>query len=317
MGQSSRSSIDARVARRVEIAEGVISLELVALGGGSLPAWECGAHIDLHLKGRVRQYSLCGDSFSRDCYQIAVLLQPQGRGGSSAVHATLHEGDEIKIGSPRNHFKLVDAPGYCFIAGGIGITPIRSMIQCVAGQNKEWVLYYGGRNINSMAFSEELSSYVGQVHVLPEDEHGLLPLESILDELPQGHVIYCCGPENLLAAVESATKKRPGVELHVERFSSPVPKHLPDDLPFDVICVDSGKTVPVGSQETILNALLAAGVDASFDCCEGTCGTCEIEVIDGDVDHRDAILTGDQRAASRVIFPCVSRSRSTRLILDI
>lgn len=315
--RSRRAALDVRVDRRVELAEGVVSLELVPVDGAPLPKWDCGAHIDLYLNGGLRQYSLCGDPADTERYQIAVLLQPDGRGGSSTVHRDLHHGASLRIGRPRNHFKLVDAPGYCFIAGGIGITPIRAMICEAERRNKTWTLHYGGRHRTSMAFADDLSVHGDRVHVLPEDEAGLLPLRTIIEALPDGHVVYCCGPEPLLEAIERVTQGHAGVELHIERFAPPLPKHLPGDFAFDVVCAESAVTVHVEAQQTVLDALLAAGIDASFDCCEGTCGTCELEVVDGEVDHRDAILTGEERAASQLIFPCVSRSKTACLTLDV
>jgi len=168
-----------------------------------------------------------------------------------------------------------------------------------------------------MAFANELCGYGDRVHLLPEDEAGLLPLADIVAAATSDTKIYCCGPEPLLVAIEGVVGRHGNRELHVERFAAPVPKHLPEDTPITVVCADSDVVVDVGAQETILDALIAAGIDVNYDCCEGTCGTCELEVLEGEADHRDAILSTVDRETSDVMYPCVSRSRTARLVLDV
>ncbi len=232
------------------------------------------------------------------------------------MHEQLDLGSRIQIGRPRNHFKLIDAPGYVFVAGGIGITPIRAMVNACERSGKPWRLYYGGRRRASMAYFDEFSGMDGRAHLLPQDVHGLLKLSSILAEAPADHAIYCCGPEQLLHAIEEVALSI-GREVHVERFAPSVAKHQPDDRPVTVVCAESGQTVQVGPQVTVLDALIAAGVDVNYDCRDGTCGTCELEVVEGEPDHRDAILSLTDRLSGNVMYPCVSRARGERLILDV
>jgi ferredoxin-NADP reductase len=179
---------DLIVRRRSAPAEGVVALDLVDPDGADLPRWQPGAHIDLILAdGLTRQYSLCGDPQDSTAWRIAVLLDPNSRGGSQHVHDTLHEGDVVQVRGPRNHFPLVDADRYKFVAGGIGITPIMAMAENVQRAGGEWTLLYGGRARASMAFADDLADrYPERVTVWPQDEQGLLDLDALLGEPEQG-----------------------------------------------------------------------------------------------------------------------------------
>jgi ferredoxin-NADP reductase len=308
------------VASRAQVAEGVVVVRLAAPDGGDLPEWSAGAHIDLVFdNGLTRQYSLCGSTAVRSEWVIGVLLDPQSRGGSKFVHEHLHEGATVTVRGPRNHFALAGAERYQFIAGGIGITPIRTMIEAAAARGADWQLLYGGRTRASMAFVDELSAYAERVTVHPADEHGLLPLGELLGEPRPGTLVYCCGPEPLLNAVEEACRQWPEGSLHIERFAA---KQVDEPAEgalasFEVECQRSGVTVTVAGEQTIYDALEAAGIDVLGSCLEGVCGTCECEIIEGEVDHRDSVLSDADRARNDVIMICVSRSRSERLVLDI
>ena len=208
-------------------SEGVMSVQLEDAGGAPLPQWQPGAHLDLHLPAAlVRQYSLCGDPADRFCYRIAVLREPEGRGGSAAVHDKLHPGMVIAARGPRNNFELRPASRYAFVAGGIGITPILGMLRQAQQAGTPWTLTYGGRNRATMAFLDELASAVehaaglGQVTISPQDEVGLLPLAELFAEPTPDTLIYCCGPEPLLSAMAAATAHWPANSLVVERFTS-------------------------------------------------------------------------------------------------
>lgn len=316
MKSTSRNLLNVEVVNRESIARDVVQLTVQDSDGGSLPAWAPGAHVDVYLPGMLRHYSLCGNPEDLTTYEFAVLFEPAGRGGSKYVHEQLVLGSRIQMGRPRNHFKLIDAPGYVFVAGGIGITPIRAMVNACERAGKPWSLYYGGRRRASMAFFDEFSRAGDRAHLLPQDVHGLLNLSAILTEAPPEHAVYCCGPERLLHAIEEVVLAI-GREVHVERFAPSVPKHQLDDRPVTVVCADSGQTVRVDAQVTILDALIAAGVDVNYDCRDGTCGTCELEVIEGDPEHRDAILSLRDRLSGSLMYPCVSRARGERLILDV
>ncbi|MGW0823206.1 PDR/VanB family oxidoreductase [Streptomyces sp. NPDC002845] len=302
------------VDRRESAADGVLALTLRHPLGEDLPAWEPGAHIDVVLgPGLERQYSLCGDPADRSTWRIAVLDEPEGRGGSAYVHRELKEGDKVRVRGPRNHFALEAAPRYRFIAGGIGITPVLPMLAAAEAAGAQWTLLYGGRTRDSMAFTEELSAYGDKVTIAPQDETGLLHLGPVLDGVPEGTLVYCCGPGPLLDAVEERCPK--GV-LHVERFE-PKQQETGPDSEFEVVLERTGRTVTVPVGVSVLDTVRAAGVEVLFSCTEGTCGTCETDVLDGVPDHRDSVLTDEEREAGETMLICVSRCRGPRLVLDL
>ena len=312
---------DLTVVGREELAEGVVALSLADPGGADLPEWTAGAHIDLVMNdGLTRQYSLCGSTSDRSAWVVGVLLDPESRGGSKFVHEELHEGSTVRVRGPRNHFPLVGSGRYQFVAGGIGITPLLTMIEAAEARGAAWHLLYGGRTRASMAFLGRLESFGDRVTVSPRDEReGRLDLGSVLGEPRDDTLVYCCGPEGLLTAVEEACAPWPADSLHIERFS---PKELdapsPDALEtFEVECQRSGITVTVPADRSIYEVVEEAGVDVLGSCMEGVCGTCECDVIEGEPEHRDSVLSEAERARNDVIMTCVSRSRSERLVLDI
>lgn len=308
--------LDVLVADKEVVADGVVLLTLRHRDGNELPAWAPGAHVDLVLgPDLVRQYSLCGDPADRSRLRVAVLREPNGRGGSDHVHNRLRTGDELRVRGPRNHFALVEASRYLFIAGGIGITPILPMVAAVEARGARWRLVYGGRTRASMAFREELSrEYGGRVSIRPQDETGLLDLDSLLAEQDPDTAVYCCGPEPLLAAVEA---RRPNGALHVERFTPKPDADSGERTSFEVELTQTGKTLVVPADKSILEVVEDAGVQVLSSCREGTCGTCETVVLDGAPDHRDSLLTDDEKAAGDTMMICVSRACGARLILDL
>ncbi|MGW0331885.1 PDR/VanB family oxidoreductase [Streptomyces sp. NPDC003011] len=302
------------VVRREPAADGVLALTLRHPLGEPLPAWEPGAHIDVVLgPGLERQYSLCGDPADRTAWRIAVLREPDGRGGSAYVHERLAQDDTVRVRGPRNHFPLLPAPRYRFVAGGIGITPIVPMLAAAEAAGAEWSLLYGGRTRASMAFTEELREYGDRVTIAPQDEAGLLDLAPVLDGLPEGTLVYCCGPGPLLDAVE---ERCPAGALHVERFQPKV-QRAGADAEFEVELARSGRTLTVPADVSVLDTVRAAGVEVLFSCTEGTCGTCETDVLDGTPDHRDSVLSDEEREAGETMLICVSRCRGKRLVLDL
>ena len=311
--------LEARVAGREVLADGVVRLTLVRGDGAPMPAWQPGAHVDLVLgPDLVRQYSLCGDPADHASLVVAVLREPEGRGGSARVHDGLVAGDAVRVRGPRNRFALVDAPRYLFVAGGIGITPLLPMIAAVDARGADWRLVYGGRRRASMAFAGELAAaYPGRVELCPQDEVGLIDLDALLGAPRHDTAVYCCGPEPLLAAVEERCAAWPPGSLHVERFS---PKPVTDDAEpssFTVELTLSGLTLTVPPDRTILEVVEEAGVPALSSCQEGTCGTCETPVLAGVPDHRDSLLTEAERAAGDAMLICVSRSRTAHLVLEL
>ncbi|MDW8806976.1 PDR/VanB family oxidoreductase [Streptomyces scabiei] len=295
-------------------AEGVLVLTLRHPLGEELPAWEPGAHVDVLLgPGLERQYSLCGDPADRGLWRIGVLREPDGRGGSAYVHTELARGDKVRVRGPRNNFVLEPVPRYRFVAGGIGITPILPMLAAAEAAGAQWTLLYGGRSRDSMAFREELGRYGDRVTVAPQDETGLLDLASVLDGLPEDTLVYCCGPGALLDAVEA---RCPGKALRVERFR-PKEQETGPDGEFEVVLERTGKTVTVPVGVSVLDTVRAAGVEVLYSCTEGTCGTCETDVLEGTPDHRDSVLSDEEREAGETMLICVSRCRGSRLVLDL
>ncbi|MEU6039973.1 PDR/VanB family oxidoreductase [Actinomadura sp. NPDC047616] len=309
--------LDVVLESRRPVADDVVLLTLRRPDGEPFPSWEPGAHVDLVLApGLVRQYSLCGDPADRSVLRIAVLRERDGRGGSRHVHERLAEGDRLVVRGPRNHFPLVAADRYLFIAGGIGITPIVPMLAAAQASGADWRLVYGGRTRATMAFRADLErAYGDRVSVRPQDETGLLDLDALLGVPDDRTKVYCCGPEPLLAAVEERCAAWPPGALHVERFT---PK---DDTgpreSFEVELARSGRTLTVPPGKSILQVVEEAGLQVLSSCREGTCGTCETEVLDGEPDHRDSVLTDEERRSGEIMMICVSRARGARLTLDL
>ncbi|KUO09385.1 PDR/VanB family oxidoreductase [Streptomyces sp. DSM 15324] len=309
------------VTARIRAADGVVALTLRHPDGGALPSWTPGAHIDVLLPlgdgELVRQYSLCGYPAERDTWQIAVLREPAGRGGSAYVHEHLREGATVRVRGPRNTFPLRPAARHLFIAGGVGITPILPMVEAAEAAGADWRLLYGGRTRTSMAFLDRLTAHGDRVLVRPQDEHGLLDLTAYLGAPEEGTLVHACGPEPLLRAVQERCAGWPPGTLGVERFA-PVPtaEAGPAEA-FELELARSGLTLSVPPDRSVLETLEEAGVAVDFSCREGTCGTCETDVLGGTPDHRDSLLSEDERAAGDTMLICVSRSCGPRLVLDL
>ena len=301
------------------VADDVLALTLVDADGDTLPPWTPGAHVDLMLgEDLIRQYSLCSAPSDSRTIRVGVLRSPDSRGGSLFIHEKLTPGATVRVRGPRNHFPLVGAPRYLFIAGGIGITPLLPMLAEVTAAGAEWRLVYGGRTRASMAFLDELAPYGDRVVLAPQDEVGLLDLDGLLGQPDDQTLVYCCGPEALLAAVEQRCTTWPAGALHLERFAAKaaaVPAE--GERSFELTLARTGVTVTVPPDRSVFDIVQEAGVSVLGSCHEGICGTCEQIVLDGDVDHRDSILSEDERAANDTMMICVSRCRSDRLTLDL
>ncbi len=312
------SGVTLRVRAKTAQSADVLTLTLVHPDGYRLPDWTPGSHIDLVLpNGLTRQYSLCGSRWDAHSYRVGVLREPDGRGGSAYVHDELRPGDLVGVGGPRNNFPLVPAPRYLFVAGGIGITPLLSMVHQADLLGADWQLLYGGRRRASMAFLDELAGYGDRVHVVPQDECGLLPITGFLGRPRPDTRVYCCGPAPLLAAVETACAGWAPHALRTERFVADDRGAPVREGPFEVELARTGTTVTVGAEQSVLDAVHAAGVDVLSSCRQGVCGTCETTVVDGRPDHRDSLLDDDERAAGDCMYICVSRSCTDRLVLDL
>jgi ferredoxin-NADP reductase len=301
-GRPRSRALRVRVAAREEVAEGVVQLRLEGRG---LPRWEPGAHLDLVLpSGLVRQYSLCGDPEETSSYTVATRLVPDGRGGSREVHEQVREGMELEVRGPRNRFPLVEATSYVFVAGGIGITPVLPMLRALP-DGVEWRLLYCGRDRASMPFLEEVEKLGGGDRVTVVE--GRPDIDGFLADAPDGAAVYCCGPEGLMAAVE---ERFPSVRL--ERFT---PRASSAGGAFEVELRRSGRTLTVAADSTVLAAVRAELPNTAYSCEQGFCGTCQQRVLEGEVDHRDELLTDAERGDSMLI--CVSRARGDRLVLDM
>ena len=303
-------------------APDIHSWELRPPSGGDLPAFTAGAHIDLQLpNGMLRSYSLVNPQSERHRYVIAAQKDRASRGGSRCLHEQVRTGDRVRISPPRNNFPLAeDARHSVLIAGGIGITPIFNMAARLAALGRSWALHYCARTRAGTAFLEPiaaLQSAHGKVHLNFDGEPGgtMLDLAAVVGAADADAHFYCCGPLPMLAAFEAATAARPPAQVHVEYFTA-------KDAPakgggFTVVLSKSGIELVVPEGKTILDTVLAAGIDAPYSCMEGVCGTCETRVIEGAPEHRDLVLTKDEQATNRVMMICCSGCKSDRLVLDL
>ena len=315
-----------------EAAAFVITIDLVAANGRDLPPFTPGSHIDLLMTTaegeRIeRQYSLCGEVADRTRYRVAVLRESDGKGGSALAH-TLRPGDALRIRGPRNHFHFEPAPGapVIFVAGGIGITPFLAMAAASAAQGIEFELHYAGRSRSAMAFVTELEKTYGQrVHVYDASAGARLDVAEVLGNAPRSSEVYCCGPVRLVQAVEYAIEQAaehtstawPAGSVHVEHFEA---KEFGEPLwrdSFEVELALSGMTLDVPPDRTILEVVEENGVVVVSSCRKGTCGTCETPVLEGEIEHRDSVLTPEERADGETMMICVSRANCSRLVLDL
>lgn len=296
-------------------ADGVISVVLTAPDRVPLPSWGPGAHVELALpSGRLRHYSLCGNPAGRDSYEIAVLRQDDGRGGSQEIHTQLPVSTRIAVRPPRNNFRLEPAESYLFIAGGIGITAVLPMVHAIAAQGGDWRLLYGGRTRAGMAFIERMRALDQErVEIVPQDECGLLDLSTAIAKLPAAAAVYSCGPPPLLRAITELVQARGDLKLHLERFTGAEPD---SGAPVRVELKRSGRVIEVAEHESVLAAVRRALPSVAAGCERGVCGSCRVVVLAGDPQHRDELLSDAERAAGQMLI-CVSRARGERLTLDL
>jgi tetrachlorobenzoquinone reductase len=300
-------------------APSIVSYDLRPLEAGDLPGFSAGAHIDLTLSnGLIRSYSLLNSQSERHRYVIAVQRDRATRGGSKWVHENLRPGDVLTVNGPRNNFPLSEAAASSLlIAGGIGITPILSMLERLSSLNRKWELVYCARKRAETAFLDRLVAFGERVRFNFDEDPGgaLLDIAQTVRAAQPGTHLYCCGPLPMLAAFEAATAELPREQVHVEYFSAKEPPAVQGG--FKVVLAKSGREFVVPPGKTILDTLLDAGLDVAYSCMEGVCGTCETKVIEGTPDHRDLILTGEEQAAGKVMMICCSGAKSERLVLDL
>lgn len=305
-------------------AQDVVAVDLALPDGGDLPAWRPGAHIELRLpSGRLRQYSLCGDPADATTWRIGVLREPRGRGGSAELHELARPGALFAVRGPRNHFPLASAPSYLFLAGGIGVTPILAMVRAAAGRGTPFSVVYGGRTRSTMAFADELAAVAGDaLTLLPQDEAGLPDLPRLLGGLDADTAVHACGPAPMLAAVERECARLGLADrLHLERFTAgddlETAYDAAENRDFDVQLARTGGTLTVPADRRLIEVLRDALPGLSYDCEKGYCGACETRVLGGTPEHRDSVLSEEERLAGRTMMICVGRCRGERLVLDL
>lgn len=315
------AAITARVHTLRFEAEGIISVELRPYGDTVLAPFDAGAHIDLHLpNGLVRSYSLLNSPSDQGRYVIGILRDRNSRGGSEYMHGQLRVGMQLTISRPRNNFALdVSARHSVLVAGGIGITPIYCMFRQLLALGKSAELIYCARSRQEAALVEELSGLGARVVYHFNDEKGVPPdLAAYLADQPADTHFYCCGPTPMLDAFERTCDSLGYPHAHIERFAAAqLPPSADAQSRYSVELKKSGKTLSVEAGSSLLDVLLEAGCDIEHSCREGVCGSCETRVVEGDIDHRDGVLTKAERAANNSMMVCVSGCKSQRLVLDL
>jgi vanillate O-demethylase ferredoxin subunit len=322
---STMPTIAVRVQRKTAEAQGIVGLELVAAGGGPLPAFTAGAHVDVHLpNGLTRPYSLCNDPAERHRYLIAVLREPASRGGSAAVHDLVAEGQVLQIGAPKNRFPLDEqATHSLLLAGGIGITPLLAMAGRLAHLGAPFDLHCCTRSPARAAFRERIaaSAFAAQAHFHYDDGDAAqrLDLPALLAAPQPGRHLYVCGPKGYMDAVLAAARTAgwPEAQLHWESFGAADEAPVDGDRAFDVRLASSGRVVTVPAGRSAVQALGDAGIDIPTSCEQGICGTCFTRVLAGEPEHRDDYLTPEEQAANDCFLPCRSRAKSPLLVLDL
>lgn len=318
------SLLRVRVARKLPVAQDTALFELVRADGASLPPFSAGSHIDVTAPGGItRQYSLCNAPGESHRYEIAVLKDPRGRGGSLAMHEGVQAGDELSISAPRNHFQLApDAQESVLLAGGIGITPLLCMAHALWDQGRPFVLHYCNRSMERAAFRERIarSPFADRVRFHFDDGAAdqVLDLNALLASPRPAVHLYTCGPQGFMDAVLSTARRSGWVQeqLHYEFFKAEA-KPAGQDVAFDVLLAVSGRVVRIEPGQTVTAALAAQGIEVPTSCEQGVCGTCITGVLDGEPEHRDLYLTPQEQACNDQFLPCCSRAKSARLVLDL
>ena len=311
------TSFELRVRSRTMAADDVALFELERVDG-VLPNWTPGSHIDIVLPdGTERQYSLCSAPGDRALWRIAVLREQQG---SVWLHENAREGTVLRARGPNNHFSFAPSAGrrYLFIAGGIGITPLVPMLAAAEAAGSEFRLLYAGRTRSAMALLTELQEAYGErVEVFASDEGRRLDLAALVGAPLPGTIVYACGPARLLEDLEQTMSTWPAGSLHLERFEAKVLGPPVWQEPFEVELLLSGMTVEVPPDRSILDVVEDHGVLALSSCRAGTCGTCETPVLEGEIDHRDSVLSPEEQSANRTMLICVSRAACPRIMLEL
>lgn len=322
-----RGNFDVVVAGIRELTPRVREYLLRSADGSALPDYVAGAHVAVHTVSAergliVRHYSLVGGSDvaddPRNTYRIAVQREDHAR-GSAHIHATFQPGTRLRIGPPVNNFPLDRRDRrVLLLAGGIGITPIFSMARSLARRHRPHQIFYAGRNASAMAYHDELARLAGErVRFHYSDSQGHPDLEAVLRRQPEDTVVYVCGPARMIEATQAAAARlgwdagRVRREMFGAGFAGLA-------MPFEVRLQRTGRTVHVGPDVSILDALLADGIPVLWDCRRGECGLCPLPVVsaDGPIEHHDRYLTAEEKASGETLCICVSRTRGSELVLD-
>lgn len=312
--------------RKIPVATDICVFELASADGAPLPAFEAGAHIDVHVDGFVRQYSLCNRPSDAHTYRIGVLRDAASRGGSVAMHA-LDAGTSLEISTPKNHFPLDEqATHTILLAGGIGITPLMAMAEQLREQGRTFELHYCTRDPQRAAFRERLAVAGFAEHTRfyfdSEGTDARIDLARVLLAPRDGKHAYVCGPGGFIDTVLSAAASAgwPAQNVHREYFGAAQQPANPDAAvngPFQVTLASCQRVIDVPAGMSIVQALRDGGVEVPVSCEQGVCGTCITRVLSGEPDHRDLYLTDEERAANDQLLPCCSRSRTPMLVLDL
>ncbi|MEP6824717.1 MAG: PDR/VanB family oxidoreductase [Ramlibacter sp.] len=316
-------NLSVRVLKKTMEAEGIASYELARADGAALPAFSAGSHIDVQLPGGLtRQYSLCNDAAEQHRYRIAVLRDPASRGGSLAMHDSVHEGDVIRISAPRNHFPLQHGARSLLFAGGIGVTPLLCMAQRLAITGADFQMHYCTRSAERTAFRAEIaeSAFASRVqfHFDAGDAAQRLDAAAVLASPDPATHLYVCGPTGFIDHVVSTAKAKgwPAAQIHLEYFGA-APQDTSADGSFEVKIASTGKRYAIGKEDSIVHVLLQHGIEILTSCEQGVCGTCITRVLEGEPDHRDLYFTDEEKAKNDQFTPCCSRAKSPVLVLDL
>lgn len=302
-------------------AEQIVVFDLRRPGGGTLPSFAPGAHINVKTgPGLVRSYSLLNDGVAPERYLIAVQRDRRSRGGSSWLHEKLRPGDLLEVSAPTNRFPLEESATHSrFVAGGIGITPILGMVRRLEQLGHSWMLYYRFRARDAAFIPDELEAWraAGKVHFSDAAREGRQAFdvrEIVEGAEPDAH-LYCCGPGSMMEAFAVAASQRPPSHVHMEHFQTG--QGGSTDGGFVVNLVRSGRTITMAPGKSILAAVRELGIEVDYSCEQGLCGECETRVIAGTPDHRDLYLTQAEKLSGTKIMICCSGSLSPELDLDL
>ena len=326
-GNYPKDSLRLKMRQITNQAEMINSFEMVDVDGKDLPEYTAGAHIDFYFHdGRIRQYSLCGDPSDRKRYLIAVLRDLRGTGGSIDLHERLHTQRHVFVGKPRNNFPVhKEAKHHLMIAGGIGVTPMLSMIYELLKTGDNFTLHYCTKSIEHTAFQPELANLIKKGRVILHHDQGVpgdgLDIEALLKDCETGTHLYYCGPPGFMAAVEKFSSHWPEDTVHYEYFGAPTkPVEVKQGVEnksdgFQIKISSTGATFAVPDSKTIIDVLTENGINIDMSCNTGLCKTCALKYLEGDVDHRDVVLSKKEQA--EYLTPCVSRAKSDVLVLDL